>query len=218
MKLTKKIRDVSKLIKEVEEEIETLQNYFIMNNKKYYVKKGHLFESNESSVSVGQIDRKGRIIIFEGKTKKKTFVLNQTKKNNTDNNNIVNNTDNDTKNDNTSISKNINNSENIINDEENEMLLSNPNVDNNINNSTIDLNKLNNKNNLSKITEPDSPDFYDMNVLENSINETSISNNILEKNNIQNTVINKPNNIINKNIRLRNFNNPPNESIKDYNN
>jgi hypothetical protein len=212
MKLTKKIREASKLIKEVEQEIDSMQNYFIMDNKKYYLKKGHLYESNDSTSSIGQIDRKGRIILFEGKTKKKSFVLNnKTKKNNNENNN-ENNSENNNENNNENNSEN-NNINSNINDELNNDELKN-NKSDNLNN-TIENEQLNNKNNKNNKNnmnnnfnmnrenvkvfknnetendennkEPDSPDFY-----------TSDSSNISE------------------NSKIRNLNDPPNESIKNY--
>ncbi len=199
MKLTKKIREVSKLIKEVETEIETLQNYFIMNNKKYYLKKGNLYESNDSIVSIGQIDRKGRISIFEGKTRKKTFILkNNSKRNNDELNKNMNENMNESLNNNTG-SLNQENSKQVFKIQLNNKLNSKINnlTNNEKNNESV--NKTDNKtNNSINIEEPDSPDFY----------------NSTEK--LENKTENKTE--TKKEINNLDLNDPPNKSIKEYHN
>jgi hypothetical protein len=201
MKLTKKIREASNLIKEIEQEIETMQNYFIMNNKKYYVKKSNLYDSNDSTISIGQIDRKGRISIFEGKTRKKTFVLkNKSKKLNENeiNNNETNNDEEINSNITSSIIESNNNTinQNIVNEKlyENTENKNQTNFVNNYKNSQnsksnnqafkITLNNNIKKNNLN---EPNSPDFR--------YTESIKSNNI-----------------------VLNLNEPPNKSIKEEHN
>lgn len=202
MKLTKKIREASKLIKEVEQEIETLQNYFIMNNKKYFLKKGNLYESNESNVSIGQIDRKGRISLFEGKTRKKTLVL----KNNKTNKNL--NEDNETNTENIKYNNNENSLIKQDNNLDKELDNNSDFIDETINNNNKTDNKNNNKKNNNEISliDPDSSQNNSVFIDEPS---TETLNDI---NNIKNSIISNSTN------ELRNLNNTPNSSISNYNN
>jgi hypothetical protein len=196
MKLTKKIREASKLIKEVEQEIETLQNYFIMNNKKYFLKKGNLYESNDSSISIGQIDRKGRVSIFEGKTKKKSFIIKNNKTN-----------------------KNINFNENIENIEKNKIKSKSLENTDFIDSDFIENE---NKNQMEIINNSNNnTDFNENNVTEEMNENEKTSKNEFKQNNqdLNKDLISISNNNNSNNNNLNNsFNKPPNNSIRNSHN
>jgi hypothetical protein len=61
MNITKKVKLIQKLAKEVGGEIEDNTNYFLMHNRKYYLKKGKLYTSTQYGKPVGNITMKGDI-------------------------------------------------------------------------------------------------------------------------------------------------------------
>lgn len=77
MSLTKKIKMIRKLAKEIEGEAD--DNYFSIHNRKYYLKKGKLFTSSHYDKSVGNITMKGNIILNKKhKSRKSVNTYNKT--------------------------------------------------------------------------------------------------------------------------------------------
>ena len=77
MSLTKKIKMIRKLAKEIESEAD--DNYFSIHNRKYYLKKGKLFTSSHYDNSVGNITMKGNIILNKKhKSRKSVNTYNKT--------------------------------------------------------------------------------------------------------------------------------------------
>lgn len=61
MSLTKKIKMIRKIAKEIESEAD--DNYFSIHNRKYYLKKGKIFTSSHYNKPVGNITMKGNIVL-----------------------------------------------------------------------------------------------------------------------------------------------------------
>jgi hypothetical protein len=72
MNITKKIKVLRKLVKEIEGEVEDNTNYFMMHNRKYYVKKGKLYTSTQYGKPIGSITMKGDIEMHKRHKRSKT--------------------------------------------------------------------------------------------------------------------------------------------------
>lgn len=78
MNITKKVKLIRKLAKEVEGEIEDNTNYFMMHNRKYYLKKGKLYTSTHYIKPIGSITMKGDIEMHKRSKRTKTHKVKNT--------------------------------------------------------------------------------------------------------------------------------------------
>jgi hypothetical protein len=69
MNITKKVKIIRKLAKELEGEVE--DNYFLMHSRKYYLKRGKIYTSNLYTKSVGSINN-GEIELHKSHKKSKS--------------------------------------------------------------------------------------------------------------------------------------------------
>ncbi len=86
MNITKKVRMIRKLAKEVEGEVE--DNYFLIHSRKYYLKKGKIYTSNHYTKPVGSITNQGEIEMHKKhkKSKSRKVILANRPSNNSSNN------------------------------------------------------------------------------------------------------------------------------------
>ena len=163
MNITKKVRMIRKLAKEVEGEVE--DNYFLMHSRKYYLKRGKIYTTNHYTKPVGNITNQGEIEIHKKHRKSKSLKVVNIK----NSNNLGSKTSNNSGNKNMSRRINLNKNKNMNSTEE-------PTSVTNLNRNTVM-----HETEEPEVQETESPIVKNVEPVESSVEEEPLESSVEEE-------------------------------------